>query len=105
MSNINGDVDKLWEDADNDGNGFLDINEAPYFLDEICKMMHPSRAQFYDKSKFNELFEQFDEDNSNYLSKNEMANFIKKSFQNPEHSTTKNYNQNRFSPKNSALKK
>jgi hypothetical protein len=44
MSNINGDVDKLWEDADNDGNGFLDKSEAPYFLDEICKMMHPSRA-------------------------------------------------------------
>ena len=59
------------------------FNEAKQFVDEVSALIHPSRAQQYnksDKSKFAELFDDFDEDKNGFLSKQEMSVFIKKVF-------------------------
>ena len=52
----------MWIKYDDDGNGFLDKNEARPFIEHVAKIIDPNRAKNYHSSKFDELFEMFDED-------------------------------------------
>ena len=70
-------LDELWQQNDNDNNGYLDKEEAKEFLDEVVKVIQKNRKRNYDKTKFDQYFEQFDEDRNGFLSKGEMSQFIK----------------------------
>ena len=42
------DLDTLWVEKDEDGNGFLNMNEAQEFMVEIQKIIESERAKNFD---------------------------------------------------------
>ena len=66
-------LDDLWIEKDDDGNGFLEIDEAKEFLLAIQKIIESDRAKNFDMQELPVLFEKFDEDNNGYLTKGQMA--------------------------------
>ena len=50
-------LDELWQQNDNDNNGYLDKEEAKKFLDEVVKVIQKNRKRNYDKAKFDQYFE------------------------------------------------
>ena len=45
---FNKDLDILWDEKDDDGNGFLSIDEAKEFLVDIQKIIESERAKNFD---------------------------------------------------------
>ena len=74
------DLDEIWDEVDDDKNGFLDKKEAKTFLDEVTRCVQKDRAKNYNKNDFEKTFEKFDEDKNGYLTKGEMSQFIKLAF-------------------------
>ena len=70
-------LDEIWNEADDDQNGFLNKEEAPKFLQKVAEIINTDRKNNYDESSFDQMFEKFDEDKNGYLSKAEMAQFLK----------------------------
>lgn len=68
-------VEQIWNDYDDDGNGFLDYNEAKSFAREF--MLGLDENNIFCENKFKLTFELVDEDKSGTIDKTEMASFIR----------------------------
>lgn len=80
LTNIEGDIDEVWNKSDADGSGVLDKAECRNFMSELKKIVKSERAENYDEANFDKLFDQFDENKDGFMEKKEMAVFIKKTF-------------------------
>eukprot|EP00347_Sterkiella_histriomuscorum_P018667 403344636 len=80
MSNINKIIEKavddIWKTYDKDNSGFLDKDEAKFFVKTTLTEMGENGE--FDDDDFEACFAAFDEDGSGTISKDEMVAFIKK---------------------------
>ena len=70
-------VEKMWEEYDTDGNGYLDKEEAMKLIKNTMVEMS-SEVKNAEDDTIEEAFNQFDADGNGRIAKNEMANFIRK---------------------------
>lgn len=76
------DFDSLWTKFDFDSNGFLDLKEAMYFLDEVQTQVKKAGAGHYFSAgrNYTPLFQQFNKGINGLFNKKEMANLIKSGY-------------------------
>ena len=73
------DFDMQWHKFDMDNNGYLDIKESVYFLDEIKRLIQKEQTYYFSADRnYQLLLKEFDIDTNGFLDKPEMAQLIAK---------------------------
>lgn len=66
-------IDKIWEQYDEDRNGYLDKEEARKFIEDMSDTLLKSLGHHLSKRVFDDVFEHFDLDKSGTIDKDEMG--------------------------------
>jgi len=78
------DIDKVYEKADQNGDGYLQMEEARHFFQMVADQISEQRLWNYNPKNFESLFITADDDKNGFLSKPEFAIMVKQVFKKPK---------------------
>lgn len=60
-SKLENEIDKVWKELDNYNKGYLDLDEAKFFMDELVPIIGEPIAANYRPEHFEAIFNVYDE--------------------------------------------